>query len=112
MLSVIIPNITTLRTVHLSLCYKYFYARIYTCNSPQSQNREGIRGFERKKLCGVANFAEQIYFVGGIATTQLHFDDRASPSGKAPVFGTGIRGFESLRPSQNKKIRPLVWSFY
>jgi hypothetical protein len=24
---------------------------------------------------------------------------RASPSGKAPVFGTGIRGFESLRPS-------------
>ncbi len=25
------------------------------------------------------------------------------PSGKAPVFGTGIRGFESLRPSQNKE---------
>ena len=24
----------------------------------------------------------------------------AWPSGKAPVFGTGIRGFESLRPSQ------------
>lgn len=23
-----------------------------------------------------------------------------SPSGKAPVFGTGIRGFESLHPSQ------------
>jgi hypothetical protein len=22
------------------------------------------------------------------------------PSGKAPVFGTGIRGFESLHPSQ------------
>ena len=25
-----------------------------------------------------------------------------SPSGKAPVSGTGIRGFESLHPSQNK----------
>lgn len=24
-----------------------------------------------------------------------------SPSGKAPVFGTGIRGFESLHPSQD-----------
>jgi len=26
-----------------------------------------------------------------------------SPSGKAPVFGTGIRGFESLHPSHRKK---------
>ena len=26
--------------------------------------------------------------------------DGASPSGKAPVFGTGIRRFESCRPSQ------------
>ena len=25
-----------------------------------------------------------------------------SPSGKAPGFGPGIRGFESLHPSQNK----------
>src|SRR5213075_1617393 len=28
----------------------------------------------------------------------------ASPSGKAPVFGTGIRRFESCRPSQFKTI--------
>ena len=28
----------------------------------------------------------------------------ASPCGKAPVFGTGIRRFESCRPSQLKKI--------
>jgi hypothetical protein len=35
----------------------------------------------------------------------------AWPSGKAPVFGTGIRGFESLRPSQierNPAIRILL----
>lgn len=31
--------------------------------------------------------------------------DRAWPSGKAPVFGTGIRGFESLRPSQIRLTR-------
>ena len=29
----------------------------------------------------------------------LHKYNGAWPSGKAPVFGTGIRGFESLRPS-------------
>src|SRR5213075_853876 len=28
---------------------------------------------------------------------------RASPSGKAPVFGTGIRRFESCRPSQSAR---------
>ena len=27
------------------------------------------------------------------------FEIGASPSGKAPVFGTGIRWFESIRPS-------------
>lgn len=30
--------------------------------------------------------------------------NRASPSGKAPGFGPGIRGFESLRPSQRKSV--------
>src|SRR5206468_3949860 len=29
----------------------------------------------------------------------------ASPSGKAPVFGTGIRRFESCRPSQPSGLR-------
>lgn len=36
----------------------------------------------------------------------------ASPSGKALVFGTSIRGFESLRPSQAKtrsKERVFAW---
>jgi hypothetical protein len=28
-----------------------------------------------------------------------------SPSGKAPVFGTGIRGFESLHPSHENRPR-------
>lgn len=37
---------------------------------------------------------------------------RAWPSGKAPGFGPGIRGFESLRPSQSKKVRPCVWLSY
>ena len=27
-----------------------------------------------------------------------------SPSGKAPGFGPGIRGFESLHPSQEKRV--------
>ena len=39
-------------------------------------------------------------------------DIRAWPSGKAPGFGPGIRGFESLRPSQYKKVRACVWLFY
>ena len=30
------------------------------------------------------------------------FDSRAWPSGKAPGFGPGIRGFESLRPSHDR----------
>ncbi len=30
--------------------------------------------------------------------------NRAWPSGKAPGFGPGIRGFESLRPSQMRQI--------
>ena len=33
------------------------------------------------------------------------------PSGKAPGFGPGIRGFESLRPSQLKKLEPCVLTF-
>ena len=32
----------------------------------------------------------------------------ASPSGKAPVFGTGIRRFESCRPSQHSRRPPLT----
>ena len=32
--------------------------------------------------------------------TEVPRDDGPSPSGKAPGFGPGIRGFESLRPSQ------------
>jgi hypothetical protein len=31
------------------------------------------------------------------------------PSGKAPGFGPGIRGFESLHPSHGKT--PPVWCF-
>ncbi len=40
------------------------------------------------------------------------------PSGKAPVFGTGIRGFESLIPSQkertsmNSSERLLLWGSF
>ena len=30
------------------------------------------------------------------------------PSGKAPGFGPGIRGFESLRPSQIRKTLPVI----
>ena len=37
------------------------------------------------------------------------FDSRAWPSGKAPGFGPGIRGFESLRPSHIE--RSLATSF-
>ena len=33
-------------------------------------------------------------------------NDGMWPSGKAPGFGPGIRGFESLRPSQVEKISP------
>ncbi len=35
----------------------------------------------------------------------------ASPSGKAPVFGTGIRRFESSRPSQFSQLdrMPPAW---
>jgi branched-chain amino acid aminotransferase len=41
----------------------------------------------------------------------------ASPSGKAPVFGTGIRRFESCRPSQraaaiNSSCRRILWSVH
>ena len=32
--------------------------------------------------------------------TEAPRSDGPSPSGKAPGFGPGIRGFESLRPSQ------------
>jgi hypothetical protein len=32
--------------------------------------------------------------------TEVPRDNGPSPSGKAPGFGPGIRGFESLRPSQ------------
>jgi hypothetical protein len=59
-----------------------------------------IRDFERRRLCGVVNTAEQTCFVGSMATAQLHFDDGTWPSGKAPGFGPGIRRFESYRPSQ------------
>ncbi len=36
-----------------------------------------------------------------------------SPSGKAPGFGPGIRGFESLHPSQDKMfiLNILSWLF-
>ena len=34
-------------------------------------------------------------------------DVGASPSGKAPVFGSGIRRFESFRPSQFSKYDKL-----
>ena len=34
------------------------------------------------------------------------------PSGKAPVFGTGIRGFESLIPSQAKALWYSAFLFY
>ncbi len=36
-----------------------------------------------------------------------------SPSGKAPGFGPGIRGFESLHPSQDKMfiLNDLSWLF-
>ena len=36
-----------------------------------------------------------------------------SPSGKAPGFGPGIRGFESLHPSQDKMfiLNALSWLF-
>ena len=64
------------------------------------QNRERIRDFERRRLCKVVGIAEQTCFVGSITTLQLRFDDGTWPSGKAPVFGTGIRRFESYRPSQ------------
>ena len=53
-----------------------------------------------------------LYFYARIYLLIFAIINRASPSGKAPVFGTGIRGFESLRPSQNKKFRPCVWAFY
>ena len=40
----------------------------------------------------------------GIKPYNMQAADGAWPSGKAPVFGTGIRGFESLRPSQTLTI--------
>jgi aromatic ring-cleaving dioxygenase len=43
-------------------------------------------------------------------------DAGASPSGKAPVFGTGIRRFESCRPSQFRKhddmTEPSIQNFH
>jgi hypothetical protein len=66
------------------------------------QNCERIHNFERRKLCKVADSAEQTCFVGATATLQLRFDDGMWPSGKAPGFGPGIRGFESLHPSHDK----------
>ena len=38
----------------------------------------------------VANFAEQIYFVGRIVTSQSHVDDGDWPSGKAVDSGSTI----------------------
>ena len=38
-------------------------------------------------------------------------NNRASPSGKAPVFGTGIRGFESLIPSQQNSLSFMTGFF-
>ena len=39
-------------------------------------------------------------------------DAGASPSGKAPVFGTGIRRFESCRPSQSHRLcNRTCWAF-
>ena len=69
---------------------------------------ERIRKFERKRLSKFASIDDQTFFVGYTAKSESHVDDRAWPSGKAPVFGTGIRGFESLRPSQSKTITVLV----
>jgi hypothetical protein len=60
------------------------------------QNRERIHGFERRRLCRVANIAERTCFVGNMATLQLRFDDGEWPSGKAPGSGPSIRG-ESCR---------------
>jgi hypothetical protein len=80
------------------------------------QNRERIQGFERRRLCRVANIAEQTCFVGNMATLQLRFDDGDWPSGKALGSGPRIGGsnpssparenaFESLILSQDKSIR-------
>jgi hypothetical protein len=75
------------------------------------QNRERIHGFERRRLCRVANIAERTCFVGNMATLQLRFDDGEWPSGKAPGSGPGIRGFESLFPSHEKMTHRLMGRF-
>ncbi len=66
------------------------------------QIRERILEFVRRQLDGVSSVTGQIYFAGSTETASLHADDGTSPSGKALVFGTSIRRFESYRPSQFK----------
>ncbi len=45
---------------------------------------------------------------GGWGLSRFMSQDGAWPSGKAPVFGTGIRRFESFRPSHYRRLGMLV----
>ena len=55
-------------------------------------------------------YVYQLYYANGVEfwavitynQTVFTLYTGGSPSGKAPVFGTGIRGFESLTPSHIK----------
>ncbi len=51
---------------------------------------------------GRGHYRSAMGAAGEILTRFTGHDVGASPSGKAPVFGSGIRRFESFRPSQNR----------
>ncbi len=47
-----------------------------------------------------------IFFATGDKVSTVLIEDGVSPSGKAADFGSAIRGFESLHPSQLSTVIP------
>jgi hypothetical protein len=62
--------------------------------------RRAVATHGRLNAVGSASLGRRLVYKRALSRTVAEPPAGASPSGKAPVFGTGIRRFESCRPSQ------------
>ena len=80
-------------TVVGAICCYFYPAATYQYHSSLSRSTTEHRPLVDHTLHAIDPPSQAWY------NTEAPRDDGPSPSGKAPGFGPGIRGFESLRPS-------------